>query len=438
VTPYHIILLAAGKGTRMRSPLPKVLHPLAGFPLIWHVLRLAESLNPARVTCVISPDLVDFFSNSPHHRVIQDPPRGTGHAVQKALEDSKDIAELPTLVLYGDTPLLTLNTVHGLLNVEADMGLLTFQAPLPNPYGRVIVKNDGHVSQIIEASDLSESQKQNPHFPLNAGIMAFKGGVLPRILPHLRPHNAQGELYLTDTVALIDGEGGSVHPLSANAEEVLGINTQTELQTAEAVMQARLLKQHQDNGVIVGPSVIFSADTALSPGSHIHPLVVFGPGVKIEERAVIHSFSHLSGCTIQSGASIGPFARIRPQTVVGPSCHIGNFVELKASTLGTGVKAGHLSYLGDATIGDHCNIGAGTITCNYDGTKKHKTTLESGVFVGSHTALVAPVTLHKDAYLGAGSVITDSVPQDTLALTRSPLKTISQWSKRRKKSPSPS
>jgi bifunctional UDP-N-acetylglucosamine pyrophosphorylase/glucosamine-1-phosphate N-acetyltransferase len=310
---------------------------------------------------------------------------------------------------------------------------LTFQAPLPNPYGRVIVKDDGRVSQIIEASDLSEDQKQNPTFPLNAGIMAFQGGVLPRILPHLRPHNAQGELYLTDTVALIDAAGGDVHHRSAPAEEVLGINTQRELQAAEAVMQDRLLKKHQDAGVMAGPSVVFSADTVLAPGTHIHPNVVFGPGVRIEEGAVIHSFSHLSGCTIQSGASVGPFARIRPQTVVGPACHIGNFVELKAATLGTGVKAGHLSYLGDASIGDHCNIGAGTITCNYDGTHKHKTTLESGVFVGSHTALVAPVTIHENAYLGAGSVFTDDVAKDTLALTRTPLTTIPDWSTRRKK-----
>jgi bifunctional UDP-N-acetylglucosamine pyrophosphorylase/glucosamine-1-phosphate N-acetyltransferase len=433
VISYHIIILAAGKGTRMRSPLPKVLHPLAGFPLIWHVLRLAESLNPMRITCVISPDLQDFFSGSPHRIILQDPPKGTGHAVEKALENAPDLADAPTLVLYGDTPLLTASTVQALLDLGGDMGLLTFRGPLPNPYGRVLCKDDGNAARIIESSDLSPAQKQNPDFPLNAGIMAFRGRILPNILPRLRPHNQQGEVYLTDTVALIDGDGGCVRPLSVAAEEVLGINTQQELQTAETVIQARLLKHHQDAGVIAGPSVVFSADTVLAPGTHVHPYVVFGPSVRVDEGAIIHSFSHLAGCAIERGATVGPFARLRPGTIVGEASHIGNFVELKAATLGKGVKAGHLSYLGDASIGDDCNIGAGTITCNYDGTHKHKTILESGVFVGSHSALVAPVTVHQGAYLGAGSVITQDVPKDTLAITRPALTTVPHWSQRRKK-----
>ena len=417
----------------MRSPLPKVLHPLAGFPLIWHVLRLAESLNPMRITCVISPDLQDFFSGSPHRVILQDPPKGTGHAVQSALENAPDLAQAPTLVLYGDTPLLTLGTVQALLALGGDMGLLTFRASLPNPYGRVLCRDDGTATRIIESSDLSPDQKQNPDLPLNAGIMAFRGGILPDVLSHLRPHNQQGEIYLTDTVVLIDGKGGHVRPLSVVAEEVLGINTQQELQTAETVIQARLLKHHQDVGVMAGSSVVFSADTVLAPGTQVHPYVVFGPNVHIHEGVTIHSFSHLTGCVIERGATVGPFARLRPGTIVGEASHIGNFVELKAATLGKGVKAGHLSYLGDASIGDGCNIGAGTITCNYDGTHKYKTTLESGVFVGSHSALVAPVTLHQGAYLGAGSVITKDVPKDTLAITRPPLTTVPHWSQRRKK-----
>ena len=436
--PYHIIILAAGKGTRMRSPLPKVLHPLAGFPLIWHVLRLAESLGPKGITCVISQDLQDFFSDSPHRVILQDPPKGTGHAVQQALAAAADLAQAPTLVLYGDTPLLTMGTVQALLALDGDMGLLTFRAPLPNPYGRVLCKDDGTVSRIIESSDLSPEQKQNPDFPLNAGIMAFRAGVLPKVLPDLRPQNQQGEVYLTDTVAVLDAQGGRVRPLSVPAEEVLGVNTQQELQAVETIMQARLLKHHQDAGVMAGSSVIFAADTVLAAGSQVHPYVVFGRGVRVDEGAVIHSFSHLTGCVIQRAATVGPFARLRFGTTVGEDAHIGNFVELKAATLGKGVKAGHLSYLGDANIGDNCNIGAGTITCNYDGTHKHKTTLESGVFVGSHSALVAPVTVHQGAYLGAGSVITKDVPKDTLAITRPALTTVPRWSQRRKKhTPSP-
>lgn len=422
----------------MRSPLPKVLHPLAGFPLIWHVLRLAESLRPLQITCVISPELQDFFSGTPHRVIVQDPPKGTGHAVQTALAGAADLAQAPTLVLYGDTPLLTQGTVQALLDLGGDMGLLTFRAPLPNPYGRVVCRDDGTVSRIIESSDLSPEQKHNPDFPLNAGIMAFAGGILPNLLPRLQAHNQQGEVYLTDTVALIDADGGCVRPLSVPAEEVLGINTQQELQTAETILQARLLKHHQEAGVMAGSSVVFAADTVLAPGTQIHPNVVFGPGVRVDAGAVIHSFSHLTGCVIQGGATVGPFARLRFGTTVGQDSHIGNFVELKAATLGKGVKAGHLSYLGDADIGDDCNIGAGTITCNYDGTHKHKTTLESGVFVGSHSALVAPVTLHQGAYLGAGSVITQNIPSDTLAITRAPLTTVPHWSQRRHKDKPPS
>ena len=413
--------------------MPKVLHPLAGFPIIWYVEHLAIALSPAKITFVISDDLKQYFANSPHRIITQPYQGGTGHAVQSALENSGELQEYRTLVLYGDTPLLLQSQVQELLNINSDMAIMTFHAPLPNGYGRVILDSNNNAKEIIEFKDLPPSEQANDSIPLNAGIMAFAGGVLPKYLPSLSKNNQQGELYLTDIVSLTNSGGGLVKHLSVPKTSVFGINTQAELQTAENILQERLLRQHQENGVIAGQNVVFTADTKISSGCMIEPFVVFGRNVTLENGVVIRSFSHLTECTIKKNATIGPFARIRPKTVVGEDCHIGNFVELKAAKLGRNVKAGHLSYLGDTTIGDNCNVGAGTITCNYDGMNKHQTTIGNDVFVGSNTALVAPINIGDTAYIGAGSVITTSVPADTLAVTRAPTKIINNWSKRNKK-----
>jgi bifunctional UDP-N-acetylglucosamine pyrophosphorylase/glucosamine-1-phosphate N-acetyltransferase len=427
-SPLTILILAAGKGTRMKSALPKVMHPLAGFPLLWHVRRTAEALLPDALVGVIGPEMAAVAAQlKPWPTVAQTERLGTGHAVQTG------VAALPTgntngftVVLYGDTPLLRADTIRAMLKrlramPDAALIVLGFPCPDPLPYGRLKTTN-GQLDAIIEYADASPAEKALPL--CNSGVMVFRQDALVRLLPMLDAANSKGEYYLTDTVRHARTLGMACLYAETDSTEVLGVNARAELAEVEGLLQARLRRQHMDNGVtLIDPaSVQFAADTEIAADVLIEPHVFFGPGVSIGTNTTIKGFSHIEGATIGSGAVVGPFARLRPGTVLDADVRIGNFVETKAAHFGEGAKANHLSYLGDATIGAGSNIGAGTITCNYDGFRKARTTLGEGVFIGSNTALVAPVSIGDGAIIGAGSTITRDVPPDALAVSRADLR----------------
>ena len=421
--PLAAVILAAGKGTRMKSPLPKVLHPVAGRPMIGHVLDSVAALAPAREVVVLSPGqeaVAEFVA--PRPVALQDPPLGTGHAVlaaRRALEGF----EGDVLILYADSPLIgaeTLGRLRAALHqpAEAAVAVLTFRPADPAAYGRVVLDAQGGLAAIVEYRDADAATRAIGL--CNAGMMAVSGARLWPLLERLGNANAKGEYYLTDIVALARKAGYGVASVEAAPDEVMGVNSQAELAMAEAALQARLRRRWLDAGVtMVAPETVWlSSDTELASGVVIEPNVIFGPGVTVEEGAVIHAFCHLVGAAIGKGASIGPFARLRPGARLGEGARIGNFVEAKNVRLGAGAKANHLTYLGDAEIGAGANIGAGTITCNYDGFDKAATQIGEGAFIGSNTALVAPVRVGAGAIVAAGSVITRDVPADALAVAR--------------------
>ncbi|MBP0464407.1 bifunctional UDP-N-acetylglucosamine diphosphorylase/glucosamine-1-phosphate N-acetyltransferase GlmU [Roseomonas sp. PWR1] len=413
------IILAAGLGTRMRSTRPKVMHPLAGRPMIRHLLSACEA-RFGRIVVVVGPDMPDLEKTvAPHGVAVQRERLGTGHAALQAAPmlggHDGDVA-----VLYGDNPLVSEATIGRLLaaRAEADLVLLAMRPADPGRYGRVVTSADGMVERIVEWADADEAERAIGL--CNAGVVCARGPDLVRWLSAVKNDNAKGEYYLTDVVALARAEGKRVRAVEAPEAELRGINSRAELAAAEAVLQGQLRAAALDAGVTMqAPETVFLAhDTRLSPDVVLEPHIVFGPGVSVEEGVVIRAFSHLEGCVVKREAVIGPYARLRPGTVIEPRAHVGNFVELKATTLGPGAKANHLSYLGDATIGAGANIGAGTITCNYDGVNKHRTEIGEGAFIGSDTALVAPVKVGARALVGAGSVITADVPDDALAIAR--------------------
>lgn len=421
-----VVVLAAGAGTRMRSRMPKVLHSVAGRSMLGHVLDAAGGLDPARVVVVVGPDM-DAVAKAaePHETVVQQERLGTGHAVQMAQETLGGLAADPAaeiLIVYGDTPLVTAETLQGLRDVRAHEGaalaVLGFRAAEPGGYGRLVCDDAGKVSRIVEAKDATPAELAIDL--CNAGLLCARADALFRLLARVDNDNAKGEYYLTDVVALAARAGErAVYALAPEAE-VQGVNSRLELAQAEAGMQARLRARAMKNGVtmIAPETVMLCHDTDLAPDVIVHPNVVFGPGVRVAEAAEIKSFSHLEGAELAAGAVVGPFARLRPGTVVGPDARVGNFVEMKNATLGVGAKANHLSYLGDTQVGEGANIGAGTITCNYDGFLKSRTEIGAGAFIGSNTALVAPVNVGAGAIVGAGSTITSDVPADALAIAR--------------------
>lgn len=413
------IILAAGLGTRMRSTRPKVMHPLAGRPMIRHLLAACEA-RFGRIVVVVGPDMPELEKTvAPHGVAVQRERLGTGHAALQAAPllggHDGDVA-----VLYGDNPLVSEATIGRLLaaRAEADLVLLAMRPSDPGRYGRVVTGADGMVERIVEWADADEAERAIGL--CNAGVVCARGPDLMRWLAAVRNDNAKGEFYLTDVVALARAEGLRVRAVEAPEAELRGINSRAELAAAEAVLQGQLRAAALDAGVTMqAPESVFLAyDTRLAADVVLEPHIVFGPGVTVEEGATIRAFSHLEGCVVKRDAIIGPYARLRPGTVVEPRAHVGNFVELKATTLGPGAKANHLSYLGDASIGAGANIGAGTITCNYDGVNKHRTEIGEGAFIGSDTALVAPVKVGARALVGAGSVITADVPDDALAIAR--------------------
>ena len=413
------IILAAGLGTRMRSARPKVLHPLGGRPMIRHLLAACEA-RFARIVVVVGPDMAELEAAvAPHEVAVQRERLGTAHAALQAMPllggHAGDVA-----VLYGDNPLIGEETLGRLLaaRAEADLVLLAMRPADPGRYGRVLLGPDGGVERIVEWADATEAERAIGL--CNAGVVCARGPDLARWLAAVGNANAKGEYYLTDVVALARAEGRRVRAVEAPEAELRGINSRAELAAAEAALQARLREAAMRAGVtMLAPETVhLSYNTRLGPDVVVEPHVVFAPGVTVEEGAIIRAFSHLEGCLVKREAVIGPYARLRPGTVVEPRAHVGNFVELKATTLGAGAKANHLAYLGDATIGAGANIGAGTITCNYDGVAKHRTEIGEGAFIGSDTALVAPVKVGARALIGAGSVITANVPEDALAIAR--------------------
>jgi bifunctional UDP-N-acetylglucosamine pyrophosphorylase / glucosamine-1-phosphate N-acetyltransferase len=424
------VVLAAGEGTRMRSSLPKVLHPVAGQSLLAHVLNAApKSLEKGKAPALavvigpnheavadevarLRPDAVTFIQ---HERL------GTAHAVLAAREAIARGAD-DLLVVFGDTPLISAETLERLrapLKDGAALAVLGFQAADPTGYGRLLIER-GRLTAIREHADASPDERKVTL--CNAGVMAFDGHRALEILDRIGNANSKGEYYLVDAVAIVRDMGLEAAVIETNEDEVRGINTKAQLAEAESVMQARLRKAALDAGVtLIAPETVYlSADTSFGKDVTIEPFVVIGLGVSIADGAVIHSFSHIVQASIGRNASVGPYARLRPGTSLGDGARIGNFVETKAATLEAGVKVNHLSYIGDAVIGADSNIGAGTITCNYDGFAKHRTTIGKGAFVGTNSSLVAPVKIGAGAYIGSGSVITRDVPDDAMALERSP------------------
>jgi bifunctional UDP-N-acetylglucosamine pyrophosphorylase/glucosamine-1-phosphate N-acetyltransferase len=425
------VVLAAGKGIRMLSERPKVLHPVANRPMVAHVLQALSSLLPGRVVVVVGPAMESVAAAvAPHPTVVQAEPLGTGHAVLAARQalagfaaDGKDV-----LIAFGDTPLVTARTFQAMLNARRPPGqgkgpapalvLLGFRPMSPTGYGRILLDRQGQPKRIVEERDASATERKVGL--CNGGLMLVDGGLLFRLLDRIGNDNAKGEYYLTDLAALVRAEGLSAAVVEAPEDEVMGVNSRAELAVAEALLQMRLRGKAMAEGTtLIDPTTVWlSADTILGRDVTIYPNVFFGPGVHVADGAEIRSFCHLEGAEVGPGALVGPFARLRPGTVIGRDAHIGNFVELKNAVIDQGAKVNHLSYVGDASVGAKSNIGAGTITCNYDGFAKHRTTIGAGVFVGSNTALVAPVTLGAGAVIGAGSTITEDVPADAVAVAR--------------------
>ncbi|MFO1164530.1 MAG: bifunctional UDP-N-acetylglucosamine diphosphorylase/glucosamine-1-phosphate N-acetyltransferase GlmU [Paracoccus sp. (in: a-proteobacteria)] len=419
--PVALIVLAAGQGSRMQSDLPKVLHRLGGVPLVGHALAAGRSLDPEEVIVVAGhgADLVEkaLAKLDPDVRIaLQEEQLGTAHAVRQALPLLEGF-EGRVIVLYGDTPFIGAETLDVLAAHPSDVVVLGFEAADPGRYGRLVTGPEG-LERIVEYKDADEATRAIRL--VNSGVLAADAATLREFLPRIGNRNAAGEYYLTDLPGLARTAGRRVDVVTCDEAETLGINTRAELAGAEAAFQARARAQALEDGVTLSDpaTVWFALDTAIGRDAVIGQNVVFGPGVTVESGAEILPFCHLEGCHVSAGATVGPFARLRPGAELGGDVHVGNFVEIKNSVLDEGVKVGHLTYLGDAHIGEATNIGAGTITCNYDGVGKHRTEIGAHAFIGSDTMLVAPVRVGARAMTGSGSVITEDVPDDALALGR--------------------
>ncbi|MCQ0970043.1 bifunctional UDP-N-acetylglucosamine diphosphorylase/glucosamine-1-phosphate N-acetyltransferase GlmU [Paracoccus sp. TK19116] len=419
--PIALIVLAAGQGSRMQSDLPKVLHPLGGMPLVAHALAAGRTLEPETVI-VVAGHGAEAVRRSvgkldPEAKIaLQTEQLGTGHAVQQTIPQLEGFSG-KVMVLYGDTPFIGAETLAALIKAPADVAVLGFEAADPGRYGRLIVEGD-ELQRIVEYKDATEAERAIAL--CNSGVMALDADLLRSLIARLGNDNASGEYYLTDLVALARAEGQRARVVICDEAETLGINTRAELAAAEAAFQTRARAQALADGVtLADPATVwFALDTAIGRDAVVGQNVVFGPGVTVESGAEILPFCHLEGCHISAGATVGPFARLRPGAELGGDVHVGNFVEIKNSVLDEGVKVGHLTYLGDAHVGERTNIGAGTITCNYDGVMKHRTEIGVDAFIGSDTMLVAPVRVGDRAMTGSGSTITDNVPDDALAIGR--------------------
>ena len=456
----HVVILAAGQGTRMKSRLPKVLHPVAGRPMVEHVLRTADSIAPATVTLIVGHG-VDLLRGRLGARrnlqfAIQEPQLGTAHALLQA--ESYLAGQRGTLVLLsGDVPLLTGSTLRRLIETHQNAGaaatVVTAIVERPYGYGRIL-RSNGRIARIVEERDASSAVRQIHE--INGGIYALDLAPLFDALRRIASQNTQGEYYLTDLIAIYRRRKRPVETLIIdNAQEIRGVNSRTELAEVSRIVRQTKNEELMAAGVtIVDPATTYidqdveiGADTVIHPGVVIEGQTKIGAACEIQgsvrirdseiaDRAMINNFCLIIGARVAEGASVGPFAHLRPETVVGEGAKVGNFVELKKTTMGPGSKANHLTYLGDTTIGAKVNVGAGTITCNYDGTHKHATIIEDGAFIGSDTQLIAPVRIGKGAYVGAGSSITEDVPDGALGIARGRQTNVEGWADERKKAAS--
>ena len=455
-TPVHVVVLAAGKGTRMRSELPKVLHRVNGRPMLSHVLATANSVKPASITVVLGymAEMVrSAYADDPSvHFVVQEPQLGTGHALLQALP-RLETAQGDVLLLYGDVPLLSPATVATLLmrhrQDQAAATVLTAEVDQPFGYGRV-VRQDGAIARIVEERDATPAERGIRE--INAGIYALAIEPLAGAIAALAPQNAQGEYYLPDLIGIYRRRGLGVSTLTVrSADEIRGVNSRRELAEVTRLVRNAKIEELLAAGVtLIDPATTYveadvqvGADTVLHPNVYLEGRTVIGAACEVHagtrlsnatvgDRVTIRNYCVITDSTVESDAVLGPFAHLRPGSVVRSEAHVGNFVELKKATLGRKSKASHLTYLGDATIGDNVNIGAGTITCNYDGKDKHLTVVGDGAFIGSDSQLIAPVTIGKGAYVAAGSSITDDVPDEALAITRGRQTNKDGWARRRK------
>jgi bifunctional UDP-N-acetylglucosamine pyrophosphorylase/glucosamine-1-phosphate N-acetyltransferase len=434
---FAVVILAAGQGTRMRSDTHKVLHPIASRPLLLHLLDRVDALGADKRVVVVGKgrDQVEkAIAGRDVGIALQAEQKGTGHAVQQAA-DALAGYEGPVLILYGDTPFVEADTLRRMLdrlNGDDGPGVVVLASCPPDPlkYGRIILGEGDRIEKMVEYKDATEEERAVPL--CNSGMMAVRARDLFRWLGEVGNDNAAGEYYLPDVVNIAAAEGREAVVIEGDPYETAGVNSRAELAHLELEWQRRRREQVLDEGAtLIDPeSVWFAYDTKLGRDVTVEPHVVFGPGVQVADGATIHAFSHIEGAIIGLKASIGPFARIRPGTRLGERTKVGNFVELKNAEVGEGAKVNHLSYVGDASIGAAANIGAGSITCNYDGFGKYRTEIGAGAFIGSNTALVAPVRVGDGAVVGAGSVITEDVEPDSLAVERTEQKGIAGWAKR--------
>jgi bifunctional UDP-N-acetylglucosamine pyrophosphorylase/glucosamine-1-phosphate N-acetyltransferase len=420
-----LIVLAAGKGTRMNSDLPKVLHPIAGEAMLIHALSAAAHLEPAHKVVVAGHGAEQVRAAALDHDpeitvVTQEEQRGTAHAVAQARETLAGF-EGTALVLYGDTPFVRPETLDRMQAALADheIVVLGFEAADPGRYGRLVMEGD-RLDRIVEWKDATNEERAITF--CNSGLIACRAELMFDLIAQVSDENAAGEFYLTDLPGIARERGLSATAVSCDEAETLGVNSRSDLAAAEAAFQARRRAEALEDGVtLMAPETVFFArDTVIGRDALVEPNVVFGPGVTVESGATIRAFSHLEGCHVSRGATVGPYARLRPGAELAEETRVGNFVEIKNARIDEGAKVNHLSYIGDATVGARANIGAGTITCNYDGVMKHHTHIGAGAFIGSDTMLVAPVTVGEGAMTGSGSVITSDVEPYALALSRAP------------------
>lgn len=427
------IVLAAGLGTRMKSAHPKVMHPIGGRPMIRHLLATLDKIHVDETVVVVGPDMAELEAAvAPHPTAVQYERLGTGDAVKAGVEELGPFKG-DVLVLYGDTPLISEQTLNAM--IEARDGqpgqskpavvVLGFAPEDPGAYGRLVLdEDDGELMGIVEAKDATPEQRDIGL--CNSGVMCFDGELLPQFLPRLSDDNAKGEYYLTDCIALAREDGFSCAVVLGEEEELIGVNSRLELAQAEMIFQDTMREKAMKAGAtLIDPSsVYFSFDTKLGRDTVVEPNVQFGPGVRVGDNVTIKGFCHLEGATVANGATVGPFARLRPGTTLADGAKVGNFVEIKNADIEAGAKVNHLTYVGDARVGQGANIGAGTITCNYDGFLKHKTDIGAGAFIGSNTALVAPVKIGDGAIVGAGSTVTKDVEPDAVATARGEQKAV--------------
>ena len=432
-----LIILAAGKGTRMESDLPKVLHKIAGAPMLAHVIKAGNSLEPEKVVVVAGhgAELVTKAAQDYDPEatiVLQEEQLGTGHAAMQAREALAGF-EGDAIVMFGDTPFISQDTLERMAEARAkhDVVVLGFNAADPAKYGRLVTEGDT-LLRIVEFKDASDEERAITL--CNSGVLCASAPMLFDLLDQVNNDNASGEYYLPDIVGIARDKGMSATAVTCDEAETLGINSRAELAVAEKIFQTKARADLIEDGVYIqAPDTVYlSFDTVIGRDAEIEPNVVFGPGVTIESNAQIRAFSHLEGCHVSRGSVVGPYARLRPGAELAEDVRIGNFVEVKNAQIDEGAKVNHLSYIGDAHVGAGSNIGAGTITCNYDGREKHPTTIGDRVFIGSGTELIAPVTLGDDAYVAAGSCITNDVPAGALGVARARQVNKEDWVTRRK------